>query len=370
MSLPSPKEIAAGAPLEDVYLYVERGGETRAIGHEMRTTLPEVVKHHDPSGDTLRVVRAEPGQMSTREIDLDHAASESETGTETPAPTHERAGQAAGTGTALLQTQTERILDENERLRTRLAQIRSQYESRIDALEERYQERIGALREALEEARDEADRAKDDMGAWERIAVQAGPKVPQLLGAITKKLSAPPARQARGRQRHLQGHTATPESDQGGAAETGDSDEGGGSGGTEVLAEQSGDDEQGPPEQGGPDQGATPPQEIDEKEEVLRMEIVQSALKVINGPVSTHQFEQGLREAVKKGAIDEDAIPHSIERVVWFVDFVNENLSDYIGVLQSVGPQEAADMLAAAADAEVSDEGRRMIAALLEHAET
>jgi len=378
MSLPTPSEIADGHALEDVYLYVEDdAGDTRAVGHEMRTTLPEILQEHDLEGTTLRIATAEPGKMTTRTIELDHARSgqeqethaseggqahvESDTTPEATAVAQKRVAQQT---TSLVQTETERILSENERLRTRLAKIRTQYESRMDALQERYQERVDGLRKEVEEAREEAHRAKEDMGAWERVALHAGPKLPGLLGAVTKRLSTPEHNQTRYSAQRTQLNQepnrrpkAIPEGDnqQSANERVGEHDEG------QQKQTSHNDHERASTQQKS--------QEIDQKDEVLRMEIVQSALGVLNGPVTVEQFKDGLEEAVEKGIIDEAAIPHSIERVAWFVRFVDENLGDYIGVLQSVGPEEAAAMLAAAADFEVTPEGERMIAALLEHAE-
>lgn len=361
MSLPAPDEALRGAPIEDsengIYVYKElEGGELEGICHTWSTTVEGIASQVDMEGAEALVFDYASGEQHERlRVPVKQVKAKEESHEKVPAGgDQDELGSVRASGEArtyeVMADQLERATNRAARLQSHIDSLREKYRAKIDRLKSEHEEEVENLQEKISDLREEKRDLRSDMSATERVAQMAAPKIPGLISAMTANLA--------------------------GAGDKGGSDEGAlseeevrrlresnevGEGQSQAQAPGAQDSEEG----GGKKKYTE--QEARQMAEKLRTQdrIVNGVVAYISGEASKSDMKQYLQSLQKTVGL-----PGPAERIVKAADWLKDSGEEYIGMLQSMGPDEAAEALAQTQDGDVTEEEKELLSALLKRVQS
>jgi len=252
--------------------------------------------------------------------------------------------------------QLERATNRAARLQSHIDSLREKYRAKIDRLKSEHEEEVEDLQEKISDLREEKRDLRSDMSATERVAQMAAPKIPGLISAMTANLAGT--------------------GDEGSSGEVTLTEE-------EVrqLTEPDGSEEKQPEAQASlpqPQDGAEDSEEGDGEKKYTEQEarqmaeklrtqdrIVNAVVSYISGEASKSDMKQYLQSLQKTVGL-----PGPAERIVKAADWLKNSGEAYIGMLQSMGPDEAAEALAQTQDGDVTEEEKELLSALLKRVQS
>jgi uncharacterized phage infection (PIP) family protein YhgE len=371
MSLPAPDEALRGAPIEDsengIYVYKEaKGGGLEPVCHTWSTTVEGIASQVDMEGAEALVFDYASGEQHERlRVPVKQVKAE-ETSEEVPAggvtagePQGElesvRAGGEARTY-EVMADQLERATERANRLQSQIDSLRERYRAKIDRLKSEHEEEVEDLQETISDLREEKRDLRSDMSATERVAQMAAPKIPGLISAMTSNLAGAGDEGSSGEV------TLTEEE----VRQLTEPDE---AGGGQTSAQASLPEPQDGAEDSEEDDGEKKYTEEEARQmaEKLRTQdrIVNGVVAYISGEASKSDMKQYLQSLQKTVGL-----PGPAERIVKAADWLKDSGEAYIGMLQSMGPDEAAEALAQTQDGDVTEEEKELLSALLKRVQS
>jgi hypothetical protein len=370
MSLPAPDEALRGAPIEDsengIYVYKEaEGGGLEPVCHTWSTTVEGIASQVDMEGAEALVFDYASGEQHERlrvpvkQVKAESPAEKVPAG-RTPAeePQGElesvRAGGEARTY-EVMADQLERATERANRLQSQIDQLREEYRAKIDRLKSEHEEEVEDLQETISDLREEKRDLRSDMSATERVAQMAAPKIPGLISAMTANLAGG------GDEGSSAEVTLTEEE----VRQLTEPDE---AGGEQTGAQASLPEPQDGAEDSEEDNGEKiTGQQARQMAERLRTQdrIARGLLGYIRGHESKSDMKKWL-QSLKQTT----GLPGPAERIIKAADWLKNNGEAYMGMLQSMGPDEAAEALAQTQDGDVTEEEKELLSALLKRVQS
>ncbi|MCS3859068.1 hypothetical protein GGP89_002460 [Salinibacter ruber] len=364
MSLPAPDEALRGAPIEDsengIYVYKEaKGGSLEPVCHTWSTTVEGIASQVDMEVAEALVFDYASGEQHERlRVPVKQVKAKEEAQEKVPAGdgAQDELGSVRASGEArtyeVMADQLERATNRAARLQSHIDSLREKYRAKIDRLKSEHEEEVEDLQEKISDLREEKRDLRSDMSATERVAQMAAPKIPGLISAMTANLAGA--------------------GDEGSTGEVTLTEE-------EVrqLTEPDEESEEKQPEAQAslpePQDGAEDTEEDDGEKKYTEQEAKQMAEKLrtrdrivsgvvayISGEASKSDMKQYLQSLQKTVGL-----PGPAERIVKAADWLKDSGEAYIGMLQSMGPDEAAEALAQTQDGDVTEEEKEVLSALL-----
>ncbi len=367
MSLPAPSEALSGAPIEDskngIYVYKEaKGGGLEPVCHTWSTTVEGIASQVDMEGAEALVFDYANGEQHERlRVPVKQVKAKEESHEKVPAGdgAQDELGSVRASGEArtyeVMADQLERATNRAARLQSQIDSLREKYRAKIDRLKSEHEEKVEDLEEKISDLREEKRDLRSDMSATERVAQMAAPKIPGLISAMTANLASADGEVD-------SGQVVVSEEE---ARRLTEPDEAGGEQ-TEAQASL-------PEPQGGAEES-----EEDDSEKVTRQEarqmaerlrtqdrIVNGVVAYISGEASKSDMKQYLQSLQKTAGL-----PGPAERIIKAADWLKDNGEAYIGMLQSMGPDEAAEALAQTQGGDVTEEEKELLSALLKRVQS
>jgi len=367
MSLPAPSEALSGAPIEDskngIYVYKEaKGGGLEPVCHTWSTTVEGIASQVDMEGAEALVFDYANGEQHERlRVPVKQVKAKEESHEKVPAGdgAQDELGSVRASGEArtyeVMADQLERATNRAARLQSQIDSLREKYRAKIDRLKSEHEEKVEDLEEKISDLREEKRDLRSDMSATERVAQMAAPKIPGLISAMTANLAS--------------------------------ADDEGGSGQV-VVSEDEARRLTEPDEAGGEQpeaqaslpepQGGAEESEEDDSEKVTRQEARQMAERlrtqdrIVNG-LFTYISGEASKSDMKKwlqSLQQTTGLPGPAERIIKAADWLKDNGEAYIGMLQSMGPDEAAEALAQTQGGDVTEEEKELLSALLKRVQS
>lgn len=352
MSLPSAEEVVQGAAVEDsetgLFVYKEtEGGDLEAVCHTWRTTLEDVASQISMENTEAIVIDHASGteheriRVPTSQTNAEPSREE-ETVSEPARSTTSTIEQARASGESatyeLMVDQLERMTGRAEELQKRLDDVRDRYRKKIDQLEKEHEEEREELRERIEDLEDEKRDLRSDMSATERVAQMAAPKVPALLGALTQKLAGPKGQAAQDQNtKEAQAEAIAAETKQVDSGEE-----------TKKLEEG--------------ERGEEFERRVQEESQKRLMQT--QTVGVLNGYI-TGDIPEAKMKSMLERFDDTYGLPSDVERLVKTAGFIKDNLDAYRDQLEGMDEHDAAETLSMAAEGEVTQEEKDLLASLI-----
>jgi len=363
MSLPAPDEALRGAPIEDsengIYVYKEaKGGALEPVCHTWSTTVEGIASQVDMEGAEALVFDYASGEQHERlRVPVKQVKAKEEAQEKVPAGdgAQDELDSIRASGEArtyeVMADQLERATNRAARLQSQIDSLREKYRAKIDRLKSEHEEEVEDLQETISDLREEKRDLRSDMSATERVAQMAAPKIPGLISAMTANLA---------------------------------SADGEGGSGQVVVSEGEARRLTEPDEAGGEQPGAqaSRPQaqdsEEDDSEKVTRKEARQMAERlrtqdrIVNGVVAYISGEASKSDMKKwlQSLQQTTGLPGPAERIIKAADWLKNNGEAYIGMLQSMGADEAAEALAQTQGGDVTEEEKELLSALLKRVQS